>query len=159
MADYGCDRPDLRFDMKLVNVTSLLENVDYKIFKSIVSSGGLIKGLVIKDQADKMSKNLLQSEFASKVIPSFGAKGMSWIKIVDGKYESNIAQFFKTSELDALKEALAASDNDIMIFIADTDHSLVNDVLSRFRLYLANYLNLIDESIIAPCWVTRVSFI
>ena len=155
MADYGCDRPDLRFDMKLVNVTSLLENVDYKIFKSIVSSGGLIKGLVIKDQADKMSKNLLQSEFASKVIPSFGAKGMSWIKIVDGKYESNIAQFFKTSELDALKEALAASDNDIMIFIADTDHSLVNDVLSRFRLYLANYLNLIDESIIAPCWVTE----
>ena len=64
----------------------------------ILSGGGLIKGFNIKGHADLLGKNLLQNEFAKTIIPKFGGKGMTWMKIIDGKLQSNIVQFFNDEE-------------------------------------------------------------
>jgi aspartyl-tRNA synthetase len=82
MDGYGTDRPDLRFDMSFYDVTDIVKNSKYAIFQKIAAEGGKIKGFCIKGAAKKLSKNLLQNEYAVKIAPSFGAKGMSWMKVV-----------------------------------------------------------------------------
>ncbi len=154
MDRYGSENPDLRFNMPLAEVTDLLTGCGYKIFNTIANQKGLIKGLVLPQQAEHLSKNMLQNDLAGKVIPSLGAKGMTWMKCVDGGFESNIVQFFNDEELNNLKDRLGAVDGDIMIFIADTNHSLVNDVLGQFRVYIADRLELIDTSKTCPVWIT-----
>lgn len=151
---YGNDHPDLRFDMTLVDVTDCVKDVDYRIFNSIISQGGSIKGINVKGKANEMSKNMLQEELAKKVVPKFGAKGMSWMKVIDGKLESNIVQFFKPNEQADLIKAMNGEDGDVFLFIADTNKALVNDALGRLRLHVAKQFDLIDESVVAACWVT-----
>lgn len=155
MAKYGCDRPDIRFDMEMVDVSDTLKNVNYKIFKMILEKGGKIKGITVKNAASKLSKNMMQEEIAKKVIPSMGAKGLTWMKVVDGKLESNVVQFFSEEEQATLMAAMSAENDDILCFIADTNPKLVDDVLGRFRVYMGQKMGLIDPSVLAPCWVTN----
>jgi aspartyl-tRNA synthetase len=152
---YGTDRPDLRFGMELVNITPLLIETNYKIFNTIANKKGLIKGIKVVNHADKMSKSFLQEELAKKVVPSFGGKGMSWMKVSGGKLESNIVQFFSESEQQSLITAFEASEGDVLLLVADTNHHLVHDVLGRLRLYVAEKFNLIPKESISPCWVTQ----
>ncbi|MDC0036620.1 aspartate--tRNA ligase [bacterium] len=152
---YGNDHPDLRFEMTMVDVTAHLTQVGYKIFKQIADAGGAIKAINVKGRAAHMSKSMLQEELAKKVVPSFGGKGMSWMKVENGKLISNIVQFFSDDEQAALMSALNAEENDVLLFIADTNTALVNDVLGRLRLHVANSQGLIDHSKIAACWVTE----
>jgi aspartyl-tRNA synthetase len=154
MSLYGCDRPDLRFGMTLVDVTDTVKSVQYQIFQTILSKGGIIKGLTIKNAADKLSKNVMQEEIAKKIIPQMGAKGLTWMKVVGGRLESNIVQFFTDDEQAQLIQKMDAEEGDILTFIADVNHGLVNDVLGRFRLYIADRLGMIDSEKICPCWVT-----
>ena len=154
MNRYGNDHPDLRFDMTMVDVTHLLKDVNYKIFNSIANNNGAIKGIKVPNKANDMSKNMLQEELAKKVVPKFGGKGMTWMKVIDGKLESNIVQFFSEQEQNDLVAALDANDNDVLLFIADTDKHLVNDVLGRLRLYVGQKWGFIDQSKISACWVT-----
>lgn len=155
MEKYGSDAPDLRFDLAAKPVTEIFAACNYKIFQRIVASGGLIKGMVIPEAADKLSKNFLQQECASKVIPKFGGKGMTWMKVTDSGFESNIVQFFSVDELNQLRDRLEAKAGDVIILIADTQHALVHDVMGRFRLYIANHLNLIDSNTFVGCWITE----
>ena len=154
MNRYGNDHPDLRFDMTMVDVTQTLKNCNYKIFNSIANNNGSIKGIKVTNKASEMSKNMLQEELAKKVVPKFGGKGMTWMKVIDGKLESNIVQFFSEQEQADLITALDAHDNDVLLFVADTNKDLVNDVLGRLRLYVGKKWGFIDPKAIAPCWVT-----
>jgi len=154
MERYGSDRPDLRFDMAFEEVTDILKETQYAVFRQVLQAGGCIKGFCIKGQADFLSKNVLQNEYAMKIAPSFGAKGMTWMKVTDGRLESNIVQFFSETELGRLKERFRAGDGDVLILIADASRDLVNKVLSALRLHLAERLKLIPEDRYVPLWVT-----
>ena len=152
---YGSDKPDLRFDLKMVDVSSLLSQVQFKIFRSILDQGGLIKAINIKGKSLELSKTYLQEELAKTVIPSLGGKGMAWMRVEQGHFQSNIVQFFTEVELQQLRLALHAEEGDVCIFIADVNHQLVHEVLGKFRLYIAEKLNLIDKSKWAVTWVTH----
>ena len=152
---YGNDHPDLRFDMTMVDVSSVLKDVQYRIFNSILSNGGSIKGINVKGKSSEMSKNMLQEDLAKKVVPSFGGKGMSWMKVENGALVSNIVQFFKPDEQQALIKAMNGEDGDVFLFVADTNKALVNDVLGRLRLYVGEKFGFIDNNKISPCWVTE----
>jgi len=154
MNTYGTDRPDLRFGMTFVDVTDTVKNVNYKIFQTIIGNGGIIKGINVKGQADKISKNVMQNDYAMSLIKKFGGKGMTWMKVVDGNLESNIVQFFTDEEQQQLISIMDAEDGDILTFIADTDHHLVNDVLGKWRSFIAEKQDLIPKGTFAPCWVT-----
>lgn len=152
MNKYGSDKPDLRFGLEMITMTDVFADTSYKIFNSIVKSGGLIKGINLKGQAENLSKNVLQEEFAKVLIPKLGGKGMTWMKVENGKLDSNIVQFFNEAEQAQIIERMHAQDGDVLFFIADTKHSLVNDVLGKFRVYIAERQGLIPEGFF-PCWV------
>ena len=151
---YGIDRPDVRFGMTFEDVTDLLADTEYSIFKQIIRRKGIIKGFCVKGMADILSKNVLQNEYAMKIVQSFGAKGMTWMKVVDGCLQSNIVQFFCGDEQKALIDRFKAEDGDVLMMIADTDQALVNRVLCDLRLHVADRYSLIPEDRYCPVWVT-----
>jgi aspartyl-tRNA synthetase len=154
MERYGSDRPDLRFDMAFQDLTDILRETQYGIFRQVISQGGSIKGFCVKGKAALLSKNVLQNEYAMKIAPSFGARGMTWMKGVNGGLESNIVQFFSHSEQSRLKGRFNVSNEDVLIMIADPSRDKVNKVLCSLRLHLAERLGMIPQDQYRPLWVT-----
>jgi aspartyl-tRNA synthetase len=155
MNQYGSDKPDLRYEMSFVNATDIFKHTKYSVFRSIVEQEGQVKGLCIAGQSHLLSKNLLQNEYSAKIAPSFGAKGMSWMKVVDNKLESNIVQFFSEAEQKALLDRFHAKDGDVIILIAEQSVDRLNQILSKLRLDFAERLGLIPEDSFYPLWVTN----
>ncbi|MBU2497802.1 MAG: aspartate--tRNA ligase, partial [Proteobacteria bacterium] len=154
MERYGTDRPDLRFDMTFEEVTDIVKETGYAVFRKITGQGGVVKGFCVKGQAEALSKNVLQNEYALRIAPSFGAKGLTWMKVAHGELESNIVQFFSRNEQRLLTERLHAEDGDVLIMVADLSRDLVNKVLCSLRLHMAERLRLIPLDLYAPLWVT-----
>ena len=155
MEHYGTDRPDTRFGLAFKDVTGILQGTDYAVFRRIIKSEGRIKGFCVKGQADQLSKNVLQNEYALKIVPELGGKGMTWMKVTEGRLQSNIVQFFTDSEQAQLKKHFQAEDGDVLIMIADQSPDLVNRVLCGLRLHVAERLQMIPENLYRPLWVTR----
>ncbi len=145
MNKYGSDHPDLRFDLSFVDVSEELKGCDYKIFQSILEKNGAIKGINLKGASEKLSKNILQNEYAMKVIPKLGGKGMTWMRVIDNQLESNIVQFFSQAHQEKIKTKMQAENGDVLIFIADYSLAKVNEVLGRFRIFIANELGLTSD--------------
>jgi aspartyl-tRNA synthetase len=154
MNAYGTDRPDLRFDMLFKEVTDIVRDTEYTVFRETVKKDGLIKGFKVKDREGVLSKNILQNEYSMKILPSFGAGGMSWMRVTDGRLQSNIVQFFSASEQEMIIERFGASDGDVIMMVADLSSDQVNKILDRLRLHVANRLSLIHEDSYSPLWVT-----
>ena len=154
MDSTGSDKPDLRFGLRFVDVTDVFTQTRYAIFRQILQRGGCIKGLNIKGQSERLSKNVLQNEYAKEIAPSFGAKGMTWMRAENGTLESNIVQFFSAQELDELRRRFAVEDGDVLIMVADPSARVVASALGNLRLHLANRLGLIPADTFCPLWVT-----
>jgi len=154
METMGSDRPDTRFGLRFVEATDLFRDTRYGIFRQILDRGGSIKGLNIKGHSESLSKNVLQNEYAKEIVPAMGAKGMTWMRTIGGKLESNIVQFFSPAEQQAVLERFGAEDGDVLIMIADASPRLVHSVLGQLRLHLAGRLGLIPQGTFAPLWVT-----
>ena len=154
METMGSDRPDTRFGLRFVEATDLFRDTRYGIFRQILDRCGSIKGLNIKGHSESLSKNVLQNEYAKEIVPAMGAKGMTWMRTIGGKLESNIVQFFSPAEQQAVLERFGAEDGDVLIMIADASPRLVHSVLGQLRLHLAGRLGLIPQGTFAPLWVT-----
>lgn len=150
----GSDRPDTRFDLRFVEATDIFRNTSYSIFRQILERGGCIKGINIKGSSEMLSKNVLQNEYAKEIVPSFGAKGMTWMRVIEGFLESNIVQFFSKEEQEAIIRIFGAETGDVIIMIADASYEVVVSALGQLRLHLAHRLNLIPAGTFAPLWVT-----
>jgi aspartyl-tRNA synthetase len=150
MGRYGSDKPDLRFEMPLHDVTAFAAASEFKVFKDAATKGGLVKALIVKGGAATPRSRI---DALGETAKSFGAKGLAWLKITpEGQLESVIAKF-----LDAKAFAAAlpeAKPGDLVLFGADKP-AVVHDVLGRIRLQLGEELNLIDKSSWKPLWVTE----
>jgi aspartyl-tRNA synthetase len=154
MDTTGTDRPDLRFGLRFVDVTDLFEDTRYSIFRQIMQRGGCIKGINVKGQSERLSKNVLQNEYAKEIAPSFGAKGMTWMRAIDGELESNIVQYFSPEELEGLKKHFDVQDGDVLIMVADPSYEVVVTALGQLRLHMAERLGLIPKDTYCPVWIT-----
>ncbi len=145
---YGTDKPDLRFDMPLHDVSAFAATTEFKVFKDAVGKGGLVKALIVKGGAS-MARSRIDA--LGETAKSFGAKGLAWIKVVGEKQiESVVAKFLDAPRLlAALPDAMAG---DLVLFGADQP-GIVHDVLGRLRLLLGEELNLIDQKAWRPLWV------
>ncbi len=155
MDTTGSDRPDLRFGLRFVDVTSVFAQTQYSIFRQILQRGGCIKGINVKGQSEKLSKNVLQNEYAKQIVPSFGAKGMTWMRAEGGTLDSNIVQFFSADELAELRRRFDVTDGDVLLLIADPSYAVVTSALGQLRLHLANRLELIPADCFYPVWITE----
>ena len=132
MDTTGSDRPDLRFGLRIVDATDLFTDTNYSIFRQILKRGGCIKGINVKGQSEALSKNVLQNEYAREIAPSFGAKGMTWMRAEGGRLESNIVQFFSETELAGLQKRFDLQDGDVLIMVADPSYTTVISALGSF---------------------------
>ena len=150
----GTDRPDLRFGLRFIEATDIFSHTRYSIFKQVLHSGGYIKGFNVKGASGHLSKNVLQNEYAKEIVPGFGAKGMTWMRVTGGTLDSNIVQFFSEQEADAVIERFGAEDGDVVLMIADPSRHLVNTALGLLRLHVADRLGLIPQDEYCPVWIT-----
>ena len=148
MGRYGTDKPDLRFDMPLQDLCQFAKTCDFQVFRRVIESGGMVKGLVIP-KGGAFTRNRIDNLIDTA--KEFGAKGLAWVKISeDGKLDSSIAKFLNT---DALRTALpSANPGDLLVFVAD-QAPIVHQVLGRLRLLLGEELQLVDRTRWEPLWV------
>ncbi|HEK9989510.1 TPA: aspartate--tRNA ligase [Streptococcus equi subsp. zooepidemicus] len=145
MNHYGSDKPDTRFDMLLQDLTDLVKEIDFKVF----SEAQAVKAIVVKGHADRYSRKDIDklTEFAKQ----FGAKGLAWLKVVDGAFTGPIAKFLTGVE-SKLTESLQLEHNDLVLFVADT-LEVANNTLGALRTRIAKELDMIDMSQFNFLWV------
>ncbi len=148
MERYGTDKPDRRFGLELIELSDIFKNTEFKVFKSVLEKGGIIKAINFK------GGNLSRKEIddLTKFVQKLGAKGLAWIKVEAGKLTSPIVKFFSQEETDKLLKRVNAEEGDVIFFSADKKE-MVYKILSALRLELAKTHNLIDESGWDVLWV------
>jgi aspartyl-tRNA synthetase len=149
MERYGSDKPDLRFDLELKNVSDIVKNSSFKVFLDTVEKGGIVKGLNAKGLAGYSRKDL---DDLTKDVQGFGAKGMAWMKVKE-KVESPIAKFFSEETLKDLVERFEAEEGDLLLFIADKE-GVANDCLAKLRNEMGKRLDLIKDGVYKFVWIT-----
>ena len=154
MDKTGSDRPDLRFELYFVEATDIFTQTRYSIFKQILQRGGVIKGINVTQASDSLSKNVLQNEYAKQIVPGFGAKGMTWMRVTGDQLDSNIVQFFSEKEQRTIIQRFKALDGDVILIIADPSLEVVNSALGRLRRHVAERLDMIPQDAFVPVWVT-----
>ncbi len=150
MEQYGIDRPDIRFDLRLRLLGDLAQLGDFKVFKDAVASGGMVKGLRLPGQASMTRKEIDEvTEFARNL----GAKGLiSYAIQQDGAIKSPLTKAMSESELHKITEHMQGAPGDMIFFVADSE-KVCNDVLWRLRIHMGEKLDLIDHEVSAFCWV------
>ncbi len=152
MDRFGSDKPDMRFGMELHDVTDVVKDCGFAVFKGAVDQGGSVRGINVKGQAAMPRKKIDKLvEFAK----GYGAKGLAYLAVnEDGSYKSSFAKFMTEEELDALVKALEGEPGDLLLFAADKT-KLVYDVLGGLRLELGKQLELMDKNEFRFVWVTE----
>lgn len=142
MDRYGCDRPDVRFGMELVNITDIVKDTGFKVFASVAQSGGVVKAINAKGAGDWSRGEV---EKLASIAEANGAKGMAWVAFTtSGEEKSPIKKFFTDEEWDALKKAMDVEPGDLLLFAA-ADPATANAVLSALRLHMADALDIPRE--------------
>ena len=145
MALYGSDKPDTRFEMLLQDLTEVVKGVDFKVF----SEAPAVKAIVVKGAADNYSRKDIDK--MTEVAKQYGAKGLAWVKVVDGELNGPVAKFLTSIQGD-LTSALGLEDKDLVLFVADT-LEVANATLGALRGRIAKELGLIDNDKFNFLWV------
>ena len=139
---YGSDKPDLRFDMKINDITNIFKDTEFTIFKDVLNNNGIINCLVVKNSADKFSRKDIDK--LTEFVKTYKAKGLAYLKI-DNEVTGSIAKVITTEELNNLKSKLNLENNDLVLIISDKKQ-IVKQALGALRLHLGKQLNLISNN-------------
>ena len=154
MNDYGTDRPDLRFDMKLKDISDLAKQTTFKVFTSTIENGGIVKGLCAA-AGETYSRSDIEKTLTT-FVGDYGAKGLAWCKVKMENGEptliGGIGKFFTGRLQDQLLARFEAKDGDVLMFVADQE-AAANKALAPLRCRLAKDLRLYDPSAFAFVWV------
>ena len=152
MDRFGSDKPDLRFGMELKNVSDVVKDCEFVVFKSALENGGSVRGINADGQAGMPRKKI---DALVEYAKGFGARGLAYLVIhEDGSYKCSFGKFMKEEELDALVKAMDGKPGDLLFFAADKD-KVVFDVLGNLRLELARQLDLLKKDDFKFLWVTE----
>jgi len=150
MGRFGSDKPDTRFGMELVDVSSIVAESEFKVFSGTIGSGGSVKCICAPGCASWSRKDIDNHE---ELVKKWGAKGLAWAKVDRDGLTGGISKFLQPNESAAIIDAAKASEGDILLFCADRT-KLVHDVLGRLRLAVGAELDLIPEDELNFLWVT-----
>ena len=152
MDRYGSDKPDTRFGMELQDVTEVVKDCEFVVFKGAIEQGGTVRGINAKGQGSMPRKKIDKLVSFAK---DYGAKGLAYIAIQeDGTVKSSFAKFMKEEEMNALIQAMGGENGDLLLFAADKN-KVVWVVLGALRLELARQMELLDKSEYKFLWVTE----
>ena len=152
MDRFGSDKPDIRFGMELQNVTEVVKDFDFVVFKSAIENGGTVRGINAKGQGGMARKKIDKLVDFAK---DYGAKGLAYIAIhEDGTVKSSFAKFMTEEQQASLIQAMGGENGDLLLFAADKN-KVVWDVLGALRLELARQMELLDKNEYKFLWVTE----
>ncbi len=151
MARFGKDNPDIRFGLELRELTDIVTNSDFKLFREVIAGGGIVKAIKVEDARTLSRKDM---DDLKDYVAAYGAKGLAWARITAEGWTSPIFKFLTSQEVGQINEKMAAREGDVIFFVADTP-AIVNASLGNLRIHLAKRLNLIDPQEFAFTWVTE----
>lgn len=161
MDEYGVDKPDLRYELKIKDATQIFAKSGFQAFRNVVDAGGYVRGLKLNAKMQgETAFSRKELDDLTKVAQAHGAKGMAWIKVEGGKegafhsFNSPIAKFFSEEERGALINTWKLMPGDLVLLVADTSYDTMCAALGNLRTHLAKKLNLIDEGLFNFLWVT-----
>ncbi len=150
MDRYGSDKPDLRFDMELINMVDAVKGSEFKVFNTIIENGGTVKAINVKGYATIPRREL---DGLVEFVGIYGAKGLAWIQYMDdGTIKSPIAKFFSDEHMKKILKAAAAEKGDLLLFVADKP-MVVAQSMGALRIEMAKRRNLINKNELAFLWV------
>ncbi len=152
MDRYGTDRPDIRFGMELKDITNLALNSDFRVFKSVIESGGVVKAINVRQGGSVFSRKAIDE--LTRIAADHGAKGLAWAKVNEEGWQSSLSKFFQDQTRDHINQRLEAAPGDLLLFVSDT-LDIANQALGALRLEVARRLDLITKSDYALLWITR----
>ena len=153
MDRFGSDKPHIGFGMELVDVSDLVADCDFKVFRSAVESKGSIRCINAKGCADLFSRK--QIDALGEFVKTFKAKGLAWISIGANEHKSSFAKFLKQEEVDAIIKKADGQPGDLLLFVADSN-KVVYDSLGNLRLEIARKTGLLDDqNVYNLLWVTE----
>mgnify|MGYP000063408601 FL=1 len=148
---YGSDKPDLRFDMHFYDISDLLRNTGFKVFRNVLDNGGIVKAITVKGDAAIPRREL---DGLVDYVGNYGAKGLAWIGLnKDGSLKCQITKFLGEDKIREIGKFCEAENGDLILIIADKP-KVVAQALGELRLEMARRMNLIDENEFCFRWVT-----
>ncbi|WP_349669489.1 aspartate--tRNA ligase [Lacrimispora sp.] len=152
MDRFGSDKPDMRFGMELKNVSEVVKDTEFAVFKGALENGGSVRGINAKGQGAMPRKKI---DALVDYAKGFGAKGLAYLAVnEDGTYKCSFSKFMSEEELKTLADAMDGQPGDLLLFAADRD-KVVFDVLGNLRLELARQLELLKKDVFKFLWVTE----
>ncbi len=150
MLKYGSDKPDLRIDWEIADCTDIVKDCGFAVFRNVAASKGVIRGLAAKGCVDLTRKAI---DDLTAYVGRYGAKGLVWMRVKEGdEVETQVGKFFKTEELNALRDRVGAKAGDMMFFIA-ADERTAATAMGQLRLEVARQKNLLDPKVMKMLWV------
>ncbi|MGB5922164.1 MAG: aspartate--tRNA ligase [Syntrophobacteria bacterium] len=158
MARYGTDKPDTRFGMELVDVTTVFANSNFQVFVRLIEAGGIVKALTLKGQAtlprSDLDKMQGKENLANHYDVQTGAQGVAWIKVQENNWQGPVAKNLTEAEKDLLAETADLEAGDLILFVAG-ESKIVNPTLDILRCHFGNRLNLTDNNLFHFTWITH----
>ena len=151
METYGSDKPDIRFDMPLIEFAAYAEKTEFGVFKDNLTAGGRVKALVLKNAADKYSRKVTDG-LTDWLRTYYGLKGLAFVKIDQSSFSAGISKFFPEALQSDIVNDLSLEHNDIVFFVSDTEAKTLQS-LGALRLELAKREDLIPAGVIKPMFV------
>jgi len=148
---YGSDKPDMRFEMLLNDVTNIFKDSTFSVFQNIINGNGLIMAINVKDKANIISRKNIDEY--TEYVKKYHAKGLAWLKYEDDSFKGSISKFLSLEESMELVNKLNVSNNDVIFIISD-NKKISQTALGELRLKVAKDFNLIDNNQYNFSWVT-----
>ena len=152
MERFGSDKPDLRFSFELKNLSELVKDCSFRVFKGAVDNGGSVRGINVKGGAARFSRK--EVDALGEFVKTYRAKGLAWAKNADGEITSSYAKFLTEEENNAIYNALDFEKGDLVFIVADSDN-VVFDSLGALRCEVAKRMGLCDPMDFKLLWVTE----
>lgn len=149
MDTYGSDKPDLRFDMPLMDISEYVKGADFKVFNAVLESGGMVKCIKVDGYADIPRRRL--DDFV-KFVQIYGAKGLAWIQYAEEGIKSPFKKFYSDETFAKIAEATGAKTGDLLLVVADK-RLIVDTALGQLRLEMAKERDLINPDALRFLWV------
>jgi aspartyl-tRNA synthetase len=149
VARFGKDNPDLRFGMELVDVSDLVAEGGFGVFRNAVATGGQVKGLRAEGLAGYSRRQL---DELAEFVQQHGAQGLAWLAVQEEGVRSSFAKFLNAGTVSAITERLEGRPGDLLLFVAD-QAPIVAEALGRLRIELGNRLGLRDDNVLAMAWI------
>ena len=152
MNRYGSDKPDTRFGLELCDLSDLVADTEFKVFRGALDAGGSVRAIVAKNSADRLSRKEIDK--LTDFVKTYRAKGLAFTRFTADGESSSYEKFLSESEKNAIRARLDVTSGDVILIVADSSNDVVYDSLGQLRCELAKKLNLIPEDTFDLLWVT-----